>query len=920
MAEQRQTATQNIRGPGLAASVAAAVAFFFPGGQAASIVFFTTFASTYALQAFAMREARKASLQDVSERKSNIRSATSPHRVIYGHALVGGTVVNAQVTGSDKEFIHLVITLAGHEIHSVGDVWVEDVRTTRDGSGNVTAGGALAGLVRIRSHLGLASQTADATLVTESAGLWTTDHRGNGIAYMYARLKFDQDNLYILPNMRALVRGKKCYDPRDAGARLTMNPALALRDYLISDDGMDIDPAEIDDAAVAAAANICDEWVALDAAVSFTPTPDHTTDTFTTPNINDPRIATGDRFVLTAPSGAPAGLTSGGTYYVIRLDGSTYQLASSYQNALEGAPVTFTTNGTGTITWASWHQRRYTLNGSFTLDQAPKDIVEDILSAMAGSLVQVAGTIYIYAGAFTAPTLTLTADDLRGPVTIRPRRPRHGLVNQIRGTYVDASRQWVQSEYPPVGSATYIAQDNGITIERNVDQPFATDASRAQRIAKIALERSRAGSLSLRCKISALRLRGFDTVAVTIPQLGLSAATYRIMRLDITGDDGGLGVDLSLMAESADTYAWSPSDATAPVPVPVLDVPTFGTLVVAPPSLTLASGNPELLTAADGTIISRLRVSWGSAPEPGLTGYEVQYKRSAESDYTSVTAARDANQTWVAPVEDGTVYDVRVRALAGTRRSAWVTGTHTIAGKTAAPTAPTNLSVLPATTGYDIVWTASPDADYAHSELWEATSNNRAAAVQLTTLAGNRFARSGLPAATSRWFWVRHVDTSGNVSAWLPVSATAGETAVTLAASGGMKTVTNASTISSTPGSDPPSGSEFWAVYSNHDGKVWRWNQAAGNYTKAADGGDITAGSIAADRIAVANLASIRADLGAITAGSIDIGGGKFTVSTAGAVEIRSATTGERTEITNEGVKVYDAGGVLRVELGELAP
>jgi hypothetical protein len=919
MAEQRQTATQNIKGPGLAASLAAAVAFFIPGGQPVAAAFFTTFAVSYGLQAFAMREARKASLQDVSERKSNIRSATSPHRVVYGHALVGGTVANAQVTGSDKEYIHLVITLTGHEIHSVGDVWVEDARTTRDGSGDVTAGGNLSGLVRILPHLGTASQTADSTLVSESAGLWTTDHQGNGIAYLYVRLKFDQDKLYILPVSRALVRGKKCYDPRDAGTRLTMNPALALRDYLIADYGMDIDPAEIDDTAVAAAANVCDEWVALDAAVSFTPNADHTTDTFTTPNINDPRIATGDRFVLTAATAAPTGLTNGATYYVIRLDGSTYQLASSYQNAIEGTPVTFTSNGTGTITWASWYQRRYTLNGSFTLDQAPKDIVEDILSAMAGNLVQVAGTIYIHAGAYVAPSITLTGDDLRGPVTIRPRRARHDLVNQIRGTFVDASRLWVQSEYPPVGSSTYITQDDGITIERNVDQPFATDASRAQRLAKIALERSRAGSLQLRCKIGALRLQGYDTVAVTIPQLNLSAATYRIMRLDITGDDGGLGVDLSLQAESSSTYAWSPSDATAPVPVPVLDVPVFGAIVVAPSSLTLASGSAELLTAADGTIISRLRVSWGSAAESGLTSYEVQYKRASESAYTSVTAARDANQCWVAPVEDGTSYDVRVRALAGTRRSAWVTGTHTIVGKTAAPTAPTNLSVLAATTGYDIAWTACPDADYAFSELWEATSNDRATAVQLNTIAGNRFARSGLPAATSRWYWVRHVDTSGNVSDWYPLSATAGETAVTLAASGGVKTVTDASTITSTPGSDPPNGSEFWAVYDNTTGKIWRWNQAAGAYTKAADGGDLAAGTVAADKIAVAQLAAISADLGEITAGSIDIGGGQFVVDEDGNVEIRSDTSGERTEITNEGVLVYDSGGILRVELGLLS-
>jgi len=56
-----------------------------------------------------------------------------------------------------------------------------------------------------------------------------------------------------------------------------------------------------------------------------------------------------------------------------------------------------------------------------------------------------------------------------------------------------------------------------------------------------------------------------------------------------------------------------------------------------------------------------------------------------------------------------------------------------------------------------------------------------------------------------------------------------------------------------------------------------------------------------------------------VTAGSINIGSGKFVVDTSGNVEILSATTGERMEVRNTGVKVYDAGGNLRVELGLLS-
>ncbi len=910
--------TQSLKGPALASALAAAVAWFVPGGQPAA-AFLTTFATSYALQGFAQREARKASLQDVAERKSNIRSAQAPQRIIYGHAFVGGVWVNAQVTGTDKEYMHMILAVAGTEVHSIGDVWFEDVRLTLDGSGNITAPANLAGLATIRKRTGATGQVADASMVGESSGLWTSAHVGNGIADIYAKIKFDQDKLFSLPTVRALVRGRKCLDPRAGITRLTMNPAIILRDYLTADFGMQMSSGEIDVTALNAAANVCDEWVAFDAGLAISVTADATADTFTTPS-EEARLSTGDRVRIVA-TGVPAGLAAGTDYYLIRIDGRTFQLAADYQAAIEGTPLGFTSNGTA-VTFASIAQRRYTLNGSITLDQAPKDVVEDILGAMAGNLVHVAGKVYIHAGAYVVPTITITPDDLRGSLTLQHRKPRRELVNQIRGSFVDASRFWVQSSYPPVGDAGAIADDGGVTIERTVDHAFATDTTRAQRLSKIALQRSRAGSLSLRLNLSALRLQGFDTVAVTLPQINLSGAVYRILKLDIVGDDGGIGVDLSLQEESADHYAWSASDAVAPPSVPQLDVPAYAQAPAAPTSLSMASGNAQLLQGADGSVISRIQVSWARAVEPNLTGYEIQYKRAAESAYNSLTADRDATTAWIAPVEDGVTYDVRVRSLAapGARRSAWLSGTHAVVGKTAAPSAPASLVLTAAALGYDAAWAQSPDADYAASELWEATSNDRATATLIFRGAGNRFARTGLPASVTRWCWVRHVDRSGNVSGWFPVSGTAGVSVTTIAASGGgVRTVANASTITAGTGSPPPGGDDYWAVFDNTTGKIWRWSSAAGAYTKAADGGDLVAGSVAADKISAANLAAISANLGAVTAGSIDIGGGKFTVDSSGNATIRSGTTGARLEVTNSVIRVYDVSGVLRVKIGDLA-
>ena len=69
----------------------------------------------------------------------------------------------------------------------------------------------------------------------------------------------------------------------------------------------------------------------------------------------------------------------------------------------------------------------------------------------------------------------------------------------------------------------------------------------------------------------------------------------------------------------------------------------------------------------------------------------------------------------------------------------------------------------------------------------------------------------------------------------------------------------------------------------------------------------------------VAYLSAISADLGAINAGSINIGPDKFVVGTNGNVSIKGAATGGRMEINNEVIRIYDTNGSLRVKLGNLS-
>lgn len=192
--------------------------------------------------------------------------AALDHQIIYGEARVGGVRVYDEATGSNNDFLHRILAFAGHEIDSYQQIYLNDEVVTLDGTGNVTSPARYNGYVRIKRYFGTTAQTADADLVTETAsstgGQWTSNHRLQGIAYLYVRFKYNADVFPNgIPSVSAVIRGKKVFDPRTSTTAWSNNPALCLRDYLTSDYGLAQATTKIDDAGVIAAANICDETV-----------------------------------------------------------------------------------------------------------------------------------------------------------------------------------------------------------------------------------------------------------------------------------------------------------------------------------------------------------------------------------------------------------------------------------------------------------------------------------------------------------------------------------------------------------------------------------------------------------------------------------------------------------------------------------
>ncbi|WP_367394519.1 phage tail protein [Cupriavidus sp. Agwp_2] len=122
-------------------------------------------------------------------------------------------------------------------------------------------------LVRINKHLGSPDQLADSNLYSE-VPQWTVDHRLRGVCYLYVRLEYDPDIFPNgIPNVKAVVRGKRVYDPRNGNTYWTYNWALCVYDYLRDERGFGCTDADIDVGSVIAAANISDELVPVSGGV-----------------------------------------------------------------------------------------------------------------------------------------------------------------------------------------------------------------------------------------------------------------------------------------------------------------------------------------------------------------------------------------------------------------------------------------------------------------------------------------------------------------------------------------------------------------------------------------------------------------------------------------------------------------------------
>jgi len=241
---------------------------------AATVQFIAVTAASMAASKLLAPKMPSFSDSSLSERGQMVRSPIAARSIIYGRCRVSGTIVYISTTGTKNEYLHLVVALAGHEVEAIDTIYFNDDEVPLTGNEPT---GFYAGVALINKKRGVPNDTADQDLINATVNLtdgkWTSDHKLSGIAYLYVRLTWDAEKYPSgIPNISAVVRGRKVFDPRNSQTVYSANAALCLRDYLTTSLGMGMTTAEMDDTAFQAAANICDENVEIKPVTTPTPT------------------------------------------------------------------------------------------------------------------------------------------------------------------------------------------------------------------------------------------------------------------------------------------------------------------------------------------------------------------------------------------------------------------------------------------------------------------------------------------------------------------------------------------------------------------------------------------------------------------------------------------------------------------------
>jgi hypothetical protein len=547
------------------------------------------------------------------------RQPAAYRQIIYGEQRVPGIIVYQSTTGGSHDQYNFVIVIATHPCEAIVNLYLDGRQvfwadqgtngSRANGDGTYFGGNAdsndhygpngqkynFGGLVYCEMRLGTQASGDVITGLTANDPTWAATSEGNpylgGCTYVYLKIEYDQGQFPQLPEIRFTVKGKNTiFDPRTGTSGYSTNAALIVADA-ITDATWGLNDNTVNQTQLIAAANICDEQIALAAG--------GTESQFSCHYHYDTSTSPGDLLVTLLKSCAGRLARIGGEWYIF----PTAWLGPSF--TLDQSMLV------GEVDWTpvrSLPELCNRVNGTYIAPNYPYNVAGDLYDSNGFYDGQIQNNF---------------------PFAFQPTNFPQYACDQLHGY--------------GTGVDVYLTQDGGVQLPFELGLPCVLSVAQAQRLAKIHLLRNRQqGTLTLRLNIAAMQIQPCDVIQFTYAPEGFlnkyfEVTDWKLMQGQDRNHNPFPYIELTLQETDPSVYEWATTEELSVYDVPLI---TGGIPYTVPPptNLTLEDDSTTAVTLQNGTTQPRLLVQW----TPPLDTYvnnggsiEIQYQLTSSQKITA---------------------------------------------------------------------------------------------------------------------------------------------------------------------------------------------------------------------------------------------------------------------------------------------
>lgn len=415
-------------------------------------------------------------------------------------------------------------------------------------------------------------------------------------------------------------------------------------------------------------------------------------------------------------------------------------------------------------------QTRYRCDGQLDTKNNIKTNIEYILGSMGGFLTYTGGKYIMRGASYVVPTESFDESDVISVISTTTKQSRRAQYNTVKGVYVSSEANYKVCDYPAQVSSTYSVED-GAPLELDMPLPFVVYNQQAQRLAKIALNKSRQHiSMSTSMNLKALKVKVGDNINISNTRLGFNNKAFEVLDYSLRIQSGDqVFVDLTLIETAAAVYDWTTSDeidflgdgevtldnGRTSQPVSNLTGTEIG---LVGPDATLQTAYKLAWDLPDSRFIGDILISWydvtGTLPQDLIQGF----------------AGPEANEFLVTGLQPDNTYTFYVQTinLIGVKSDPVQLQNVLMAGDTTAPALPTQVEANGDYEGIIVTWLNPADVDFKHVEVHVSETNTAPAlsAIPTAVIDGEQYIEANLNGGDVRYFFLRSVDFSGNKSAY----------------------------------------------------------------------------------------------------------------------------------------------------------